>query len=110
SIRQLPPDDDFVVIEYRVRIQPDHSHDRLVLRRDVKRAAGCGHACTRNDYGVDWRKRLIPGLKITFPSTTTSSSSRNNCTAFESVRASRSRPFRLTSSIASTPTLMWNTS
>src|SRR4051812_13464824 len=61
-------------------------------------------------YRPSFKNRLIPGLKITFPSTTTSSSSRKSCTAFDSTFASSSRPLRFTSSSESAPTLMWNTS
>src|SRR5437667_223159 len=51
-----------------------------------------------------------PGRKMTFLSFTTSWSFRESCTACESTLASSARPRAFTSSSASSPTRMWNTS
>src|SRR5437870_2020164 len=51
-----------------------------------------------------------PGRKMTFLSFTTSWSFRESCTAWERTFASSARPRAFTSSSASSPTRMWNTS
>src|SRR5262249_47505930 len=95
------------MFEDQIGIDPQLAEDRLVLRGDAQDRLGCSeHGLW--DYLV--MNLLMPGLKMTLPSTTTSSSSRNNCTALESTCPSSSSPLRFTSSTASAPTLMWKTS
>ena len=85
------------VRKYGLGVQPDLSQDRLVLPSGMERIAPVlQHG---QDYPAPCRRnRLMPGLKITLPSTTTSSSSRNSCTDLLSTWLSRSSPLRLTSS------------
>src|SRR5665213_1846206 len=105
AVGEFPPDFDIGVVEYGFRVKADHAHDRLIRGGNAENRLHVAHA------GAPARRnRLRPGLKMTFPSTTTSSSSRNRRTAFESVLASRSIPLAFTSSTVSAPTLIWKTS
>src|SRR2546430_1597815 len=73
AIAQFPPRDNPRMRKDRLGIQPDHAHQRLILRQDVKNIARLEHCY---DAVCGCRNRLMPGLKITLLSTTTSSSSR----------------------------------
>src|SRR5436305_2016314 len=127
AIVQSSPGDDLRMIEDRLGVDTDLAKDRLIrtggieqVRRAHFRLAGTTgrlkhtlqFASVRMGYpffGSGEKNRLMPGLKITLPSTTTSSSSRNSCTARLRTCPSSSRPLRFTSSSPSTPTLMWKT-
>src|SRR5581483_12194870 len=99
AIAQRSPWDDLRMIEDSIGVDSELAKDRLIRRRNMQLAAHC-------PFKSLVKNRLMPGLKITFPSTTTSSSSRNNCTARLSTFPSSSSPLRFTSSSPSLPTLM----
>ena len=70
--------------EDRLGIETKLAHERLPARGDMK-LIRCCHTRPRTAASLP-KNRLMPGLKNTFPSTTTSSSSRKSCTALLSVR------------------------